>query len=332
MEFDEKLVEKLIDKSKEAFLMAIEIYNKPSIKYRVEGFSFFICNAWELMLKAHLVKTKGNAAIYYKDNQDRTITLENCIRAIFTNEHSPMRKNLLRIVDLRNTSTHFIVEEYEMVYIPLFQACIFNYSEKMLEFHGIDMTQVVPQNFLTLSVSMSALNATEIRAKYPGQISEKLLTAVDEINRDIDGNNSNFAIRVEHHHYITKDKNKATDFVHIEKTAEAGVTIIKDVRDPNDIYKYTAKKCVKEINHRLSRAHIQLKYKGEPCTFNTYHMDLFNKYYGIKENESLCYVFKMHNPPTYTYSMQAIEFIVEEIKKDPENIVQNLKDRVKNKS
>lgn len=32
----------LIDKSKEAFILAIEIYNKPSIKYRLEGFSFFI--------------------------------------------------------------------------------------------------------------------------------------------------------------------------------------------------------------------------------------------------------------------------------------------------
>ena len=36
--------EKLLEKSKEAFVMAIEIYNKPTIKYRVEGFSFFICN------------------------------------------------------------------------------------------------------------------------------------------------------------------------------------------------------------------------------------------------------------------------------------------------
>lgn len=32
--------QKLLEKSKEAFVMAIEIYNKPTIKYRVEGFSF----------------------------------------------------------------------------------------------------------------------------------------------------------------------------------------------------------------------------------------------------------------------------------------------------
>ena len=44
------LYSKLLDKSKEAFIMSIELYNKPTIKYRVEGFSLFICNAWELML------------------------------------------------------------------------------------------------------------------------------------------------------------------------------------------------------------------------------------------------------------------------------------------
>lgn len=51
------ITNKLLDKAKEAFVMAIEIYNKPTIRYRVEGFSFFICNAWELMLKARMIKT-----------------------------------------------------------------------------------------------------------------------------------------------------------------------------------------------------------------------------------------------------------------------------------
>ena len=54
-----KLEDRLLDKSKEAFAMAIELYNKPTIHYRVEGFAIFICNAWELMLKAHMLKTFG---------------------------------------------------------------------------------------------------------------------------------------------------------------------------------------------------------------------------------------------------------------------------------
>jgi len=60
------------------FLMGLEIYNKPTIKYRVEGFSFFICNAWELLLKATLID-KGES-IYCKDKPDRTISLSECLK------------------------------------------------------------------------------------------------------------------------------------------------------------------------------------------------------------------------------------------------------------
>ncbi len=326
-----ELVTKLIDKSKEAFVMAIEVYNKPSIRYRVEGFSFFICNAWELMLKAHIVNTSGESEIYYKDNPNRTISLENCIRIIFTNEHSPIRKNLLRIVELRNTSTHFVVEEYEMVYIPLFQACIFNFNEKMFEFHGIDMTTMIPQNFLTLSVSMHGLNESEVRAKYPGQIAEKLLATSKTINSEIEENNSDFAIRIEHYHYITKDRSKATEIFGIAKDSDTKVQIIKELKDPNDSFKFTAKKCIREVNNRLVRSKIQPLLDGAPITFNRYHFNLFITYYGMKENPKFCYTYKVNASPSYSYSIQAIDFIVNEIKKDPDNIVRSLKEHLKKK-
>ena len=58
----EKLAKRLVDKSIEAFIMGLEIYNKPTIKYRIESFSFFICNAWELMLKAEMLNR--NQSIY----------------------------------------------------------------------------------------------------------------------------------------------------------------------------------------------------------------------------------------------------------------------------
>lgn len=35
---NEKLINDMLDKSEEAFLIAIEIYNKPTINYRLEGY------------------------------------------------------------------------------------------------------------------------------------------------------------------------------------------------------------------------------------------------------------------------------------------------------
>lgn len=67
-----KYINALLTKSEEAYLMSIEIINKPTINYRTEGFCFFICNAWELLLKAYLIyKAKDINVINYKDDYER---------------------------------------------------------------------------------------------------------------------------------------------------------------------------------------------------------------------------------------------------------------------
>lgn len=81
-----ELIDRLINKSQEAFVMSIEIYNKPTIEYRVEGFAFFICNAWELLLKGQMIDKYGNDSIYYKDHPTRTLSLEKCVEKVFTNK------------------------------------------------------------------------------------------------------------------------------------------------------------------------------------------------------------------------------------------------------
>lgn len=99
--------------------MGLELYNKPTIKYRIEGFSFFICNAWELMLKAKLLKE--GKSIYYLDNPNRTLNLSDVIKIIYTDKNQPLRINLEKIIDLRNISTHLVTEDYETVYAPFFK-------------------------------------------------------------------------------------------------------------------------------------------------------------------------------------------------------------------
>ena len=46
----------LLDKSVDSMLSAIEIYNKPNFKYREETFAVLAINAWELLLKAYILK------------------------------------------------------------------------------------------------------------------------------------------------------------------------------------------------------------------------------------------------------------------------------------
>jgi Protein of unknown function (DUF3644) len=49
-----------VDKAIEAAISAIEIYNKPSFRYREESYSILMLNAWELLLKARILKENKN--------------------------------------------------------------------------------------------------------------------------------------------------------------------------------------------------------------------------------------------------------------------------------
>ncbi len=323
------VTERLLDKAKEAFIIAIEIYNKPTLHYRLEGFSFFICNAWELMLKAYIINKFGENAIYYPDKTNRTISLENCIQKVFTNEKAPLRKNLEKIVELRNTSTHFITEEYEAIYIPLLQACVFNFVDKMQEFHNIDITDEISDSFLMLPVRINAFDEEGIRAKYTTQVSEKLFSVRKGIDSLVETNNSRFAIRLEHLYFNTKNRNEATEFYHIEKEAVEGVRLVKELRNPNESHKYNAKACIKELNKRIDKAGLNVRYNGEKATINQYHFRNFTSYFGMKENDKMCFVYEIQSQPQYSYSQYAIDFIFDEIKKAPESILDDLKEKTK---
>jgi hypothetical protein len=321
----DNLIDRLIQKSIESFLMGVEIYNKPTIRYRIEGFSMFICNAWELLLKAYMIRQFGEKSIYYKDNPSRTLSLENCVAKVFTNKKAPLRVNLEKIIELRNTSTHFITEEYEMVYVPLFQACVFNYTEKIQDFFQINMVHYVPQNFLTLTVSMKPLNIEEIRAKYPVELANKLIKASQDIESlSAIEDNADFAIKIEHYHYITKDKNKASNTIRIDKDSNVNGVILKEVQNPNNLYCYNMKRCIDLINRKLCSNGINVK-------INKYQFGLFVTHYGIKENSKFCYCYKITKQPLYSYSAATIDLIVSEIEKDPENIFGVLKEKVKKK-
>ncbi|WP_234404356.1 DUF3644 domain-containing protein [Listeria grayi] len=184
--------------------MGLEIYNKPTIHYRVEGFSFFICNSWELMLKAKLIKENGEKSIYFKDNPSRTVSLEYCVKEIFTNKHDPLRLNIEKIIELRNVSTHFITEDYEVIYAPLFQSSVFNYMEKMSLFHDVDITEYVTQSFLSLVIKEDDLDPAIIKSKYSPETAEKLLTTKREIEMIEKENSPAFSIDIRHNFYITK--------------------------------------------------------------------------------------------------------------------------------
>lgn len=327
----ENLSQRLINKSIEAFVMGLEIYNKPTIKYRVEGFSFFICNAWELMLKAYLVNKDGEQSIYYKDKANRTLSLNKVIDIIFTNKHDGMRENLEKIIDLRNTSTHFITEEYELIYVPLFQACVNNYVEKMQEYHNVDITKYISANFISLNTRIENLSNDEIRTKYSKITAEKLIKSKNKITKEINSSSNKFAIPIKANLYITKNENQADIKVAIKSKSDTNIAIVNKMQDISNVYPYTTKDVIKQVNKKLKQKDILIvkikQGKQVKGIFNTYDFQLFTKFYGLKEDNKYSYHITVGN--RFVYNMKTVDLIVEKITENPESIIENLKIKTK---
>ena len=123
-----KTINNFLEKSEEAFLLAVEIMNKPTIKYRIETYSYLITNAWELLLKALIISRGEFKDILFKDDETRTISLSVCLKKMMK-ENNPIRKNLEFIEkNIRDVSTHNIIPYHEAIYIPILQAAAINYA------------------------------------------------------------------------------------------------------------------------------------------------------------------------------------------------------------
>ena len=180
----------LVDKSVEAMLAAIEIYNKPSFAYREESFSILSINAWELLLKARLLQLSGNklgVILKYERRQRADGTKSEkryrvksragthlsvgLFRALdlLSYEYGDkvpiaVRQNLELVCEVRDNAVHFFNKGFDLAKLvqELGTANLRNYLALLRQWFGIDLSQynffLMPLSFFGGSTETQALN------------------------------------------------------------------------------------------------------------------------------------------------------------------------------
>ncbi len=77
---------------------------------------------------------------------------------------------------------------------------------------------------------------------------------------------------------------------------------------------------------------ISLMASGKHKKFTTNDWRLFMKFYDLKSKSEYSYCHTIGNSKNYTYSMKTVDFIIEQILADPENVIDNLKQVEKEKA
>jgi len=285
-------INELLRKSEEAYLLALEIINKPTIKYRTEGFCFFICNAWELLLKAFIIRTSGIDALYYKDKSGRTLGISDCIDKVFTSTTDKVKTNLSHIVQIRNRATHLILPEYDYEFAPLFQKNISNFNNFFMKhFKDYELNASITP-FIAINKNYtstpSGLNIIDDAGKF---LSDLKLKITD------DGLIQNVILTV------TKKVDDADLTVAIEKDSTNKATMIRVPKDINALFPYTFKNIIKAIQESLS------------ITLGANHGFTHSSFLGLRsdlkvlDNQNWAYKID-YSSGIYKYSQEFVDYVV----------------------
>ena len=200
----------LLRKSISACVAAMEIYNKPVMPHRDEAFAMLAVSAWELLLKARLLREAKNklraiqvlVPIVGKSGKPskrlriecnragnpRTISFGDAVQRVSS---LPKQKldpacaaNLWSMVEIRNNAVHFINDDPELSrrVHEAGCACLRNYTAAVGEWFDRDLSE---HRFMILPLSFEGVGGAglAIQARRPRQVANLMAyldRAIDE--------------------------------------------------------------------------------------------------------------------------------------------------------
>lgn len=196
------LSRELAEKSLQAAVAAIEIYNKPNFSYREEAFALLMSNAWELLLKAKWLidHAEHSDAIFEFGDDGRGNKVPKMNRSGNPISHSASYlaarlqedknsgfepacyNNILALLEIRDNAAHFFNKDLYLGrrVLEVGTASLRNYLCLATEWFQLDLSAY---NFFLMPISFyHGFEAAEpaSRAHYPEQV-QRLLAYLDAL-------------------------------------------------------------------------------------------------------------------------------------------------------
>lgn len=304
----------LVEKSVDAYVLALETINRLSIKYRIESFTHLVCNAWKLLLKARVLDVQNSRdAIYYKTKRGepmRTISLRDALAKVIPNEKEPLRRNLEVVADLRDEAMHFVISEVPNDILLLFQACVINYHKKINEWFDLSLSDRVSVGMMTIVYDLSPgsfdLGSSAVKRRLGKDVAAYLHRMQKQIQSEYGelDSASEFSIGVEYKLALTKKPGEADIFFNSGTAGKPG-TFVHIAKDPS-------------ISHPFRQKELLAALKAPPfglATANQHDIQCISSVYGVRKRPDWFYKGTVAGSPAQ-YSNAFLVWIGDRVKQD----------------
>tara|TARA_Y100001973_G_C5208806_1_gene343725 strand:+ start:12701 stop:13999 length:1299 start_codon:yes stop_codon:yes gene_type:complete len=192
------LAKALLKKSRDNMMLALELYNRPSLENKLDGFVMLFSTSWEQLLKAIIIEKDGENSIYRparKKGFKETISLRDCLNKLFK-ETDQIRKNIERIADWRDNAVHLLMPELQGLASRIFQSGVLNYSSQFESFAETAFLNSQHSGMLSL-VGDFKLPPASLLKTYYGNAADEILELAKATEEAITNSNDiEFAIPI----------------------------------------------------------------------------------------------------------------------------------------
>lgn len=303
----------LFEKSVEAYVLALETINRLSIEYRLETFCYLICNAWELLMKAKILDDAGKKESIYrkkgKGKVTKTISLRDCLNRIMPQKNDPVRRNLERIIELRDESVHLVINQVPTDAIRLFQASVINYHRRMNKWFGKSLSDLAPVGMMSIAYDMAPerwdMKDRRLQQKLGPDTAEFLTRYCAELEQELDElqRSPEFSVGIEYKITLTKNSKDADLALSSGPMGRQTTHILKVPKDPSTSHPFRQKELIEHLKSIL------------PCKFNQFDVQCANTVYKVKRQSRFFYQGKIKGSPGQ-YSTTYADWLVKQYEKD----------------
>lgn len=268
---------RFVEKAAAAMTAAVEVYNKPAFAFREETFAILSTNAWELLLKAKVLKDAANdlkvlrvyeprktkagkpsKKLYLKRNRagnPLSISLSACVYALDNSASklpNEVKANLVALIEIRDNSVHYVTASAVLSKQAqeLASACIKNFVLLARNWFAKDLSTslslILPLSFVT--------GATEVDSVIVSRDENRLIEYLKKLASSDTDAESEYAVAVRLNVKIEKSNLASASKVQISKDVDA-VKITVSEKDIRDKYPWD----YGELCNRLKARYIDFK-------------------------------------------------------------------------
>ncbi|KKO47979.1 hypothetical protein VT06_13880 [Arsukibacterium sp. MJ3] len=255
-----QLAKALLKKARDNMMLALELYNRPSLENKLDGFVLLFCTAWEQLAKARLIERDGEDSIFEAANKKgirHTVSLRVCLARLY-NEKDLVRRNIEIVTDWRDQAVHLLMPELQAIASRIFQSGVLNFSSEFESFAQVPFLAVQHTGMMTIVGDFKLPAMSMLKTQY-GSAAQEILELAADIQREVEqADDMAFAIPLKVHLVFAHGEGdaqvvltKATGTANDLSDLRQRLTVIEKPVDLDKSHPHSLKKLQLLVNNQL---------------------------------------------------------------------------------